>query len=149
MQSGFDYFLSLEQDIIPPPNIIERLLIHNKAVISGLYYKHSSRRRAALPMVIIGDKNMCKEKPTCGRRAQISEIQEPKLMETLCPGVGCMLIKREVLEKVCFRYERNHRAFDDVYFCEDARAAGYKIFCDTSVVCDHWDLGTDWTMIRK
>ena len=40
LQDHFDYFLSLEQDILPPPDVIQRLLAHGKPVVSGVYYKY-------------------------------------------------------------------------------------------------------------
>ena len=35
--NGYDYFLSLEQDVIPPKDVIERLLQHDKKVVAGVY----------------------------------------------------------------------------------------------------------------
>jgi len=39
LQEEYDYFLSLEQDVIPPKDVIERLLAHKKDVVTGIYYK--------------------------------------------------------------------------------------------------------------
>ena len=41
LEGNYDYFLSLEQDVIPPKDIIERLLKHNKKVITGIYFVHN------------------------------------------------------------------------------------------------------------
>ena len=38
LDGGYDYLLSLEQDVIPPRAVIERLLQHKKDIISGVYY---------------------------------------------------------------------------------------------------------------
>ena len=39
LNGDYDYFFSLEQDIVPPKDAIERLLSHGKKIISGIYYK--------------------------------------------------------------------------------------------------------------
>ena len=38
LKQGYDYLLCLDQDIIVPPNIIKKLISHNKDIISGLYF---------------------------------------------------------------------------------------------------------------
>src|SRR3989344_8026379 len=39
IDEDYDYFLSLEQDVIPPKDIIERLMKHGKDIVTGIYYK--------------------------------------------------------------------------------------------------------------
>ena len=39
IKNKYDCFLSLEQDVIPPKDVIERLLSHNKAIATGVYFK--------------------------------------------------------------------------------------------------------------
>ena len=41
LEKGYDYLLSLEQDVISPKDIIERLLRHKKQVISAIYFTHN------------------------------------------------------------------------------------------------------------
>ena len=36
LENNYDYFLSLEQDVVPPEDIIQRLLSHNKKAITGV-----------------------------------------------------------------------------------------------------------------
>ena len=37
----YDYFLSLEQDVIPPKDIIEQMLKSEKKIITGVYFNHN------------------------------------------------------------------------------------------------------------
>lgn len=55
------------------------------------------------------------------------------LEEVSFVGTGMMLIKREVFEKLSkpyFFYDVKENVGEDVYFCRQAREAGYKIFID-------------------
>jgi len=38
LDGGYDYLLILDQDVIPPRDVIEKLMKHDKDIISGLYF---------------------------------------------------------------------------------------------------------------
>ncbi len=141
LRENYDYFLSLEQDVIPPKDVIERLLKHNKKIIGGVYFKLGSFNEL-IPLVWLNiDKRY-------SRRAILDEINGDLLEVATC-GLGCILIHKSVLEKVKFRYLKEKKAFDDVWFCEDARENGFKVYCDTSIKCKHMIKGMDWSKIKK
>lgn len=55
-------------------------------------------------------------------------------------GASCMLIKREVIESIgapWFKQDMQRRD-EDFRFCEEARANGFKIFCNFDVRCGHY-----------
>jgi len=58
-------------------------------------------------------------------------------------GAGCMMIKREVLEMIKapfadkVREDGRREIGHDYYFCEKAKAKGYKVWADWEVLCDH------------
>ncbi len=58
-------------------------------------------------------------------------------------GAGCMMIKREVLEKLTapfidkIREDGRREIGHDYYFCERAKALGYEVWADWEVLCDH------------
>ena len=58
-------------------------------------------------------------------------------------GAGCMMIKREVLKSLTapfvdkVREDGRREIGHDYYFCERAKALGYKVFADWEVLCDH------------
>ena len=58
-------------------------------------------------------------------------------------GVGCVLIHREVLEKIKFRFLEDKKAFDDLLFCLDAKRNDYLLFVDTDIQVKH--LHRTWT----
>lgn len=73
-------------------------------------------------------------------------INYPKgLVEVDAIGTGCLLVKREVFEKMnkpyfLFRsfYEKNLYQSEDVYFMQSARNLGYKAYVDTNTTCVHY-----------
>ena len=83
------------------------------------------------------------------RRLRFSEVPKDELIEVITCGLGCVLIKRDVLENIKFRYEKGKEPWDDLWFCEDARAKGFKVYVDTSAKCKHFVKGMDWSKIKK
>lgn len=143
LKGDYDYFLSLEQDVIPPRNIIERLMSYNKNIVTGVYFGYDNENNL-LPLLY------AKVKGDEVRNLTFDEVKEPKLIEVDACGLGCVLISRKVLKKVKFRFDPNSPAFDDIWFSVDATKAGFKIYCDTSVKCKHLIKGRwNWGDIQK
>ncbi|MBS3150483.1 hypothetical protein J4425_01600, partial [Candidatus Woesearchaeota archaeon] len=133
LKNDYDYLLSLEQDVVPPKDVIERLMKHGKDICSGLYFKEKDNE--LIPIMYVPYKN------EFAKLLKFEEIPENELIEVITSGLGCVLIKRKVLENVEFRYEKNKEPWDDVWFCEDARQKGFKVYVDTSVRCKHFIKG--------
>src|SRR3989344_5777336 len=67
-----------------------------------------------------------------------SEIwEEPKLLKIAFAGMGCILIKRKVLEKIEFHYSLEMDAWDDRWLGVDVWANGFEFYLDNSVKCKH------------
>jgi len=169
LDEGYDYFLSLEQDVVPPKDIIERLLKHKKEIISGIYYNYfqSKYPRGIKPLLwrtatqkefreILGSKdsmfaavkkrildNKINDCSKIRARFTCEELEEPRLIEIFMAGLGCVLIHRSVLEKIEFKGSKEREAFDDVLFFEDARKLSYKLYADTSIKCKHFIMRWD------
>ena len=143
LKENYDYFLSLEIDVIPPLNVIEKLLSHNKEIVSGVYYKDYDvnitkagklvrKAKTILPLLW---KAVDKENVA---QLTTKEVEDSKLLEVAIAGLGCLLIHRSVLEKVKFRVDlKESSACDDVWFCHDAFKNNFKIYADTSIKCRH------------
>lgn len=141
LDEGYDYFLSLEQDIIPPKDIIEKLLKHSKKIVSALYFKTDPNGTLS-PLLWIKDY-------IGTRKAYLDEVEGNKLIKAEACGVGCILIHKAVLKDIKFRYDKNQEGFDDVFFCKDAIGKGFEIYCDTGIKCKHLIKGMDWDSIKK
>ena len=143
LDNNYDYLLSLEQDVVPPKDAIERLLKHDKDITGGLYFYLGDDKKTLLPMLWVHYQG------EYAKRLMIHEVPENELIEAITCGLGCVLIKREVLEKIEFRHVKNEEPWDDLWFCEDAREKGFKVYVDTGVRCKHYVNGMDWSKIKK
>ena len=54
-------------------------------------------------------------------------------------GLGCILIRRKVLEAIDFRMVDQNGGHCDSWFTDDAYHAGYTQMADMSVICAHKD----------
>lgn len=134
IDENYDYFFSLEQDVIPPKDIIKELLKHNKKVISAIYFTHNiiDNQRTLIPLVYkLIDKQTLSMRPLNEKELW----KEMGLTKVVSAGLGCLLIHRDILEKVKFRYDKN--TFDDRWFFIDLYDLKIESFADTSIKCKH------------
>lgn len=139
LELDFEWIFFLDDDVIPPHDIILRLMSHRQPIVSGVYYR---RNPPICPVML---------KNTDKGREWITSYKTPDLMEVDFVGAGCLLIHRDVLNAMsqpwfewrCDRYDLvpEKRMSEDFAFCEQARNIGYKIYVDTSVHCRHIGLG--------
>lgn len=154
-----DYIFFIDDDVLPPINTITKLLSHDKDIVCGLYF---AKQEPHFPQIFLKnyEDDLSKDDPTpkwTGRYDCIENYKRDALIEIDTCGAGCMLIKADVFKKLKLPYfqyipkgEDTPRKGEDFYFCEKARDAGYKIYCDTSIICkhigrkfigaDHWDM---------
>jgi hypothetical protein len=143
LNENYDFFFSLEQDVIPPKDILEKLLKHNKEIVSAYYSKlvkvglkdneTGEVKNAVIELALVWvqvDEGRV-------RRANPQEVLSKGLIKVGGYGVGCILIKREVLKKIKFEYKPDKKAFDDMLFCDDAEKAGYDLFLDSDIKVIH------------
>ncbi len=150
IKENYDYFFSLEQDVLPPSDIIEKLLKHNKKLITAVYFAHNVMpdqvSRELMPLVY----KLVDKKDLSMRPLNESELwQQQGLTEVVSAGLGCLLIHKDILEKIKFRYEKN--TFDDRWFFIDCYNLKIKSFADTSIKCKHLILNRPypWSKIQK
>lgn len=63
---------------------------------------------------------------------------EPEFCETDRITMGCTLVKRHVIEKIPFRYDKGLLAAHyDAFFVNDCRAAGFGVYYDPQIEPDH------------
>jgi len=140
LKKDYDYFLSLEQDVIPPKDIVEKLLTHNKKVISAVYYTWYKffgvpKLRPLIWADVENDNTKMRFMNSECRKALNSK--ESVLEKIKMCGLGCVLIHRSVLEKIKFKVPENYSTFDDFVFCNDVRKLGEIVWADLSIQCDH------------
>lgn len=140
LRNNFDFLLHLESDVMPPTNVIERLLIHGLPIVSAMY------------MIDFGKDShlMAQEMEHFGMTRETQNLKgsrdlhfiDGKLKPIFHCGLGCVLIRRDVLEKIEFRWEEGANIHPDGFFAFDTDALGYTKFIDTSILCEHHN--SDW-----
>lgn len=140
LERDYDYFLSLEQDVIPPKNIIEQLLQHNKKVITGVYYTtylfHGIPKLRPLIWADVS-KNSDKMRFMNSECIAAKNLPYPLLTKIKMCGLGCILIHRSVLEKINFRVPEDYSTYDDFAFCTDVKKIGEDVWADLTIQCEH------------
>ena len=138
---NYDYLFCLDQDVVPPKDVIERLMENGRHIVTGIYYNNYTKlnpvtneyEQRKLPVVWV--KSLKDPNKLVSIRKDI--IESGELIKIDSCGTGCILIHRDVLEKIKFRWEEDKEGVDDVFFCIDALNFGYEIYADTSVICQH------------
>jgi hypothetical protein len=154
------FFADADQSF--PPEVLERLLSWGVDIVSGVTFK---RTQEPVPMVYRYAYEKEKEESMQSGgyfyAPMVAEIKNhltqygeilsnappaiclPQTGLIECDGVsaGCLLINRRVfdaLEKPYFQCSEGKNNGEDFYFCRKAQLAGFKIYCDPSVLCGHY-----------
>ena len=146
MTSGYDYLMTLESDIIPPRQIIELLLDRDKDIVGATYFIGFKNDRR--PCILDG-RNV-KRKHQGEWRTIFNTINPNEIDGTLkeAPGgcgLGCVLIKRYVFDKI--KSFKCGQAFCDTHFAKEAYQKGLHIWADTGIIVRHLGFSEDWQEI--
>jgi len=127
-----DYLMMIDSDIIPTPDILN-LVDFQKDIITPLMFV--KQKETLIPLYL-------RRNPD-GIYDAGNYFEESGLQEVDAAGTGCIIIRREVLEKIehPFRneYDRDgiKRLGQDFSFCERAKKLGYKTWVHLDYVADH------------
>jgi hypothetical protein len=121
-----DYALWLDSDMMFPSTTAMRLLAHNVDIVCSNYMKRS------VPLQTVAY-------PERGNWENWLPLEgDQELQEVEGVGMGCMLMKTEVLNKIqppyfAFEYKDKEWHGEDFYFQNKLRNAGYKILIDMNI----------------
>lgn len=146
LEEGFDYLMFIEQDIITPPDIVEKLMKHKKEVCSALYFNEMNPPRSRhgvntlyFPMAWNFEPASAEMGKYEERLLRPEDLIPGRLMRVDVCGLAIALIHRDVLEQIQFRYiNGNPPIFEEFCFGRDCRDKGIKVYLDTSIVCRHY-----------
>lgn len=131
----YDYLFSVDSDITFAPDTLTKLLSHDKDMVSGLYIQ----RNQFNILEIYKDNDR-------GGNVNIPymSIKDRGLVEVSGCGFGCVLVKSEVIRTIGYpqfvytsAIDHKNTISEDIYFCRKARERGFKIYADTSILCEH------------
>ncbi len=144
--SAVTHLYFMDSDVVPPEGALQKLLKHNLPIVAGIY-----------PMM--ANKLVWSFK-TDGWWKNASESLGDKLIKVTAIGGSTLLIKREVIEKLenpCFKItyravDNVNRCYDegeDEYFSRIAIEAGYDLMVDPTIVCDHFNYKSLFSLVGK
>jgi len=133
LMGNFDAMLVIESDIVPPQDALNKLAAVDTDLAYGVYVFRVSQ------VVNIFE---AYQRPARNHGESLSVRglwpgQKNKVIDCSGGGLGCVLIKRHVLEEIQFRLNDTGAAFCDSPFTTDCWQAGYEMKADTSVICGH------------
>jgi len=144
LDRGNKYIFFLGDDVVAPPHTIRQFIYRMENhpgvdVVGGVY---CAKADPPAPLVFKGNGG--------------GSYWDWKVGEFFqCTGLGmdCTLIRTDILRKIPEPWfktvdidkhidgENGLEAWtEDLYFCKKVTDAGFNIFCDAFIVCDHWDV---------
>ena len=151
MREDCSHVLFIDSDMRFPQDMIGRLLKHDLDIVAT---NCARRRMPTGPTAQLYKEN--------GERELVWTMPESTgLQEVGSVGMGVMLIKREVFEALAepwfetpWRVDKRGYIGEDVFFCQKAAAAGFKIWIDHDVSKEIGHIGTfefkhDHTWVMK
>lgn len=142
--TGATHILFVDDDMLLPPTLISELYGHGKDIVTGLCW-NKSREQKSKPMVgwyIPGYPVV----------TWTSEWYWPNVFQIDGCGLASCMIRREVFETLdrwfdwnwTQTYIRNGHEHEhttpqgeDLFFCKQAKDAGYEIWCDSGILVKH------------
>jgi hypothetical protein len=121
-----------ESDMCLPDATIVDLLALDKPIASGIYFLRNGNGQPCLYKRMVG----LPANPYAQTPLTIFPLEQPFRLDG-CPGFGCVLIKREVFEKMSkpwFDIKQGHHG-SDLYFYTNAVKAGFEVWIDPRVRC--------------
>jgi glycosyltransferase involved in cell wall biosynthesis len=134
ISNGFDYLFCVDYDISFSSNTLSKLLTRDKDIVTGLYIQRKPGQHIL---------ELYRNTPNGQVNIPIKDLRS-ELEEIDGCGLGCCLIKTNVLKSVGYPQFTYHHAIEmkdtlseDVDFCNKAREKGFKIWADTTIRCRH------------
>ena len=141
LKTDCGWLLFIETDMSHPADAIERLLRHNLPVVGGV---QTWKTKPFTPMVYryrnkafwgVGEDTQQKTGPY---QAVDERELDGRLLQVDGIATGCLLVRRDVFEKIKRPWFSFREGTQDFYFCRKVLAEGFTIHCDSSVTCGHF-----------
>ena len=144
LEENYDYVLSVESDIFPPKDIIQRLLRHWKPVVGAWYYIGGFNNTPKIPCVFTVNSSSGTRLITNKEHEMM--LNKGGLHQVHGMGVGCTLIDTNVLKDYVFWYdERFDNKHSDVYFYMDLWNDKVPVYVDYDIMVEHKN--SDWNLV--
>ncbi len=135
INNNYDYVLMVDSDVIIPANTLDKMLADPVDICTGVYPRKNTQSKET-ELFKIGPKDYVD-------RYTYDELKSDERFKIKGCGFGCILIDVNVLRKLPYPwfkyviYDGGAFLSEDLYFCSQARNAGYVIWADPDIRCGH------------
>lgn len=148
LKASSKYLFFLGDDVVCPPHTLRQLIFRmennpNLGIVGGVY---CCKCDPSFPLVFRGNGN-----------GSYWDWKIGEYFEVTGMGMDCTLIRTEIFNKISQpwfktvdtdKYIDNENSAEswteDLYFCNKvAEETDYKVFIDSAVICNHWDVYAD------
>jgi len=144
-QGQYSHLFFLDSDIEPPLDTIDRLLALDSPLASGCYGQ----------LLPAGPRWVLSVRGDDDRYRMIESLPgSEKPFEIDAAGAGCLLIRRDVLEKIPWPWFRwvekpdGRQISEDIFFFYQCNRAGLRVRIDPQVICNHYKQVNITTLLR-
>tara|TARA_Y100000817_G_C16780906_1_gene510554 strand:+ start:56 stop:547 length:492 start_codon:yes stop_codon:yes gene_type:complete len=145
-QNKYDYLMWIDSDMVFEPDDFFKLINHDKDLVSGIYKMSDNVNYATVETMDEEFFEQWMHYPFLNQKT--IDRKEGKLFKADYTGMGWMLVKYGVFEKMKYPYfyprkqtwpQYNWEDFvwDDVEFCLRAREAGFDVWVDPNLRIGH------------
>ena len=134
-QQQYSHLFMVDDDIGLPLDAVDRLLACNATLATGCYPALSPT----------GIKWVLANKGSDGHyRLLEGLVSSCQPFEVDVGGAGCLLIRRDLFDKVSWpwfkwvEYADGHQMTEDIHFFDKCRDAGVRVTVEPTVICDHF-----------
>lgn len=134
-EANADYLLMLDDDMLVPPDLVQRLIAHDKDVVGALYYQRGGDFH---PVVMKMHEDEIGSFSCRFLDRSDPVIMHPGLYPVDIIGGGCMLFKMHVFDKLIEPYFTwEHNIGTDLQICRRMLEAGFQPYIDTTIELGH------------
>lgn len=136
VEGNVDYMLMIDDDMIVPMDLFERLYRHNVDVVAPLAFMRVSPHRPVIYRVEEGYDPLMRSDYYIPHT--VNNYPKDTLVECDAVGFGAALIKMDVVRRMEKPWFMSTTASgEDLWFCFKAKKAGARVFMDTSTKLGH------------
>jgi hypothetical protein len=140
-KSEASHLLMLDSDVLPPPRLIERLLLHEKDMVGGWYkkkekfpYKNREGRTEILQRPVVYDFLKIEN----GSPYYTQRMFVGRGLESVDgAGAGCWMMSRKVAEALGQSPYSMEKGGEDLVLCKKVKDLGFELWIDWDIACAH------------
>lgn len=136
IESGMDWLIMVDDDMLGPQNLFELLYRHKKDICAPLAFSRYAPHKPVIYRIHSGFDTHRKQPYYINH--VVYDYPRETLVECDAVGFGAVLIRCDVLRALPKPwFMTTSGAGEDIHFCHSATKAGFKCFMDTSVKLTH------------